>query len=186
MADFDISSAFIPALHKPASLLPITKHHDLILYLVETYPVTIVVGETGSGKTTQIPQFLEKAGWCSGGKVIAVTQVCPVNTQSFYIHHAASLHIAFFYGSMANLLLSLAELQRPPRLYESLKSLAAKPERKSVTRSGSRISQVHRHGSSLSPMVYLSGKPSWTPCCPSIPSSWSTRPTRDLSAQIFY
>jgi hypothetical protein len=42
MADFDISSSFIPALHKPASLLPITKHHDVILYLVETYPFTIV------------------------------------------------------------------------------------------------------------------------------------------------
>ncbi|KAI0161394.1 P-loop containing nucleoside triphosphate hydrolase protein [Xylariaceae sp. FL1272] len=74
MADFDLSSAFIPALHKPAALLPITKHHDNLLYLVETYPVVIVVGQTGSGKTTQIPQFLEHAGWCSDGKVIAITQ----------------------------------------------------------------------------------------------------------------
>ena len=29
----------------------------------------------GSGKTTQIPQFLEQAGWCEGGKIVAVTQV---------------------------------------------------------------------------------------------------------------
>ncbi len=75
MADFDLSSSFIPALHKPANLLPITKHHDAILYLIETYPFTIVVGETGSGKTTQIPQFLEKAGWCTAGKVVGITQV---------------------------------------------------------------------------------------------------------------
>ncbi|KAI1328622.1 P-loop containing nucleoside triphosphate hydrolase protein [Xylariaceae sp. FL0255] len=74
MADFDLSSSFIPALHKPAQLLPITKHHDSLLYLIETFPVTIVVGQTGSGKTTQIPQFLEHAGWCSDGKLIAVTQ----------------------------------------------------------------------------------------------------------------
>ncbi|KAH9908006.1 P-loop containing nucleoside triphosphate hydrolase protein [Xylariomycetidae sp. FL2044] len=74
MADFDLSSSFIPALHKPSALLPIAKHHDSLLYLIETYPVTIVVGQTGSGKTTQLPQFLEHAGWCSEGKIIGVTQ----------------------------------------------------------------------------------------------------------------
>ncbi|KAI1112768.1 P-loop containing nucleoside triphosphate hydrolase protein [Nemania sp. NC0429] len=74
MADFDLGSSFIPALHKPTALLPITKHHDSLLYLVETFPVTIVVGQTGSGKTTQIPQFLEHAGWCAEGKLIGVTQ----------------------------------------------------------------------------------------------------------------
>ncbi|WYZ37476.1 hypothetical protein EsH8_II_000982 [Colletotrichum jinshuiense] len=74
MADFDINSAFIPALHKPAALLPIAKHREALLYLIETKQVTIVVGHTGSGKTTQIPQFLEAAGWCSDGKVIGVTQ----------------------------------------------------------------------------------------------------------------
>jgi ATP-dependent RNA helicase DDX35 len=76
MADIDVGSSFIPALHKPAALLPIAKHQESLLYLIETHPVTIVVGQTGSGKSTQIPQFLERAGWCAGGKVIAVTQVC--------------------------------------------------------------------------------------------------------------
>ena len=66
---------FIPALHKPAALLPIAKYRDSLLYVIETYPVTIVIGQTGSGKTTQIPQFLDKAGWCGDGKVIGVTQV---------------------------------------------------------------------------------------------------------------
>ena len=75
MADFDLSASFIPSLHKPASLLPIAKHRQSLLYLIETYPVIIVVGQTGSGKTTQIPQYLWNAGWCSEGKVIAVTQV---------------------------------------------------------------------------------------------------------------
>ncbi|KAF2458964.1 P-loop containing nucleoside triphosphate hydrolase protein [Lineolata rhizophorae] len=74
MADPDGSDAFVPALHKPPSLLPIARHRDSLLYLIESFPVTIVIGQTGSGKTTQIPQFLEKAGWCVDGKVIAVTQ----------------------------------------------------------------------------------------------------------------
>ncbi|KAF4336354.1 ATP-dependent RNA helicase DHX35 [Fusarium beomiforme] len=74
MAELDLDAAFIPALHKPAALLPIAKHRESLLYAIEKYPVTIVIGQTGSGKTTQIPQFLEQAGWCSGGKIIGVTQ----------------------------------------------------------------------------------------------------------------
>ncbi|KAK4042268.1 P-loop containing nucleoside triphosphate hydrolase protein [Parachaetomium inaequale] len=74
MADSDLGAAFIPALHKPAALLPIAKHREALLYLVETCPVTIVVGQTGSGKSTQIPQFLERAGWCADGKIIGITQ----------------------------------------------------------------------------------------------------------------
>jgi ATP-dependent RNA helicase DDX35 len=75
MAEFDLSATFIPALHKPASLLPIARHRQSLLYTFETYKITIVVGQTGSGKTTQIPQYLEQAGWCADSKVIAVTQV---------------------------------------------------------------------------------------------------------------
>lgn len=74
MADLDLGSSFIPALHKPSALLPIAKHKDSLLYLVETNQVTIVVGQTGSGKTTQIPQFLAEAGWCEDGKIVGITQ----------------------------------------------------------------------------------------------------------------
>ena len=75
MTDLDLSATFIPSLHKPVSLLPITRHRQSILYTIETFPVTIIIGQTGSGKTTQIPQYLEQAGWCNDGKVVAVTQV---------------------------------------------------------------------------------------------------------------
>ncbi|KAL5699145.1 RNA helicase [Ranunculus cassubicifolius] len=54
--------------------LPVYKYRNAILYLVETHATTIVVGETGSGKTTQIPQYLKEAGWAEGGHVIACTQ----------------------------------------------------------------------------------------------------------------
>ncbi|PNT39673.1 hypothetical protein POPTR_004G052700v4 [Populus trichocarpa] len=54
--------------------LPVYKYRTAILYLVETHATTIIVGETGSGKTTQIPQYLKEAGWADGGRVIACTQ----------------------------------------------------------------------------------------------------------------
>ena len=47
---------------------------EQILYMVERYPVTIVVGETASGKSTQIPQYLHEAGWSSQGYMIGCTQ----------------------------------------------------------------------------------------------------------------
>lgn len=50
--------------------LPIKKFKNEILYLIETNSVVIVVGPTGSGKTTQIPQFLLEQGWTG----IACTQ----------------------------------------------------------------------------------------------------------------
>lgn len=77
-SELELSSGFIPALYKPASLLPIARHKKSLIYLVETYQVTIVVGQTGSGKTTQLPQYLDQAGWCENGKTIAVTQVCHI------------------------------------------------------------------------------------------------------------
>jgi ATP-dependent RNA helicase DDX35 len=91
MAEFDLSATFIPSLHKPAALLPIARHRQNLLYLVETYPVTIVVGQTGSGKTTQIPQYLEQAGWCSDGKVIAVTQAGFLLPRDAKLAHICSL-----------------------------------------------------------------------------------------------
>ena len=75
MAGLEPLESFVPALYKPAYLLPIAHHKESLLYLIETSPVSIVMAATGSGKTTQIPQFLEQAGWCSNGKMIAVTQV---------------------------------------------------------------------------------------------------------------
>lgn len=50
--------------------LPILKFKNEIIYLIENNSVVIVVGPTGSGKTTQIPQFLLEQGWTG----IACTQ----------------------------------------------------------------------------------------------------------------
>lgn len=45
------------------SHLPISKFQRELLYLIERHSVVIVVGSTGSGKTTQIPQYLLQNGW---------------------------------------------------------------------------------------------------------------------------
>ena len=87
MAEFESSASFIPSLHKPSSLLPVARHREVLLYLIESLPITIVVGQTGSGKTTQIPQYLDQAGWCTDGRMVAVTQVgelfvCAANSAS--------------------------------------------------------------------------------------------------------
>ncbi|RCH88984.1 hypothetical protein CU098_002468, partial [Rhizopus stolonifer] len=54
--------------------LPVFKLRRELLYLVETYQTVIVVGQTGCGKTTQIPQYLMESGWATHGKQIACTQ----------------------------------------------------------------------------------------------------------------
>ncbi|XP_039173088.1 pre-mRNA-splicing factor ATP-dependent RNA helicase DEAH10 [Eucalyptus grandis] len=54
--------------------LPIASVEKRLVQEVRNNDTLIVVGETGSGKTTQIPQFLFNAGFCSDGKVIGVTQ----------------------------------------------------------------------------------------------------------------
>ncbi|KAJ2446490.1 hypothetical protein GGF42_005678, partial [Coemansia sp. RSA 2424] len=45
-----------------------------LLYAIENHSVVIVVGEPGSGKSTQLPQYLYEAGWAANGKTIGCTQ----------------------------------------------------------------------------------------------------------------
>lgn len=54
--------------------LPIFSNRRQLLYMVETYRTTVVIGHTGCGKTTQIPQYLHEAGWTAGGYVVCCTQ----------------------------------------------------------------------------------------------------------------
>ena len=55
-------------------LLPISRLKREILYAVEEYRTVVLVGETGSGKSTQIPQFLHEAGWTANGRCVVCTQ----------------------------------------------------------------------------------------------------------------
>ena len=54
--------------------LPVYKYRTEFLEALKTHQVLIVNGETGSGKTTQLPQYLHEAGYTKGGMKIGVTQ----------------------------------------------------------------------------------------------------------------
>ncbi|KAL5553616.1 hypothetical protein UlMin_041017 [Ulmus minor] len=54
--------------------LPIATVEKRLIEEVRKNDTLIIVGETGSGKTTQLPQFLFNAGFCRDGKLIGVTQ----------------------------------------------------------------------------------------------------------------
>ena len=43
--------------------LPIIKEEQPIMESINENPITVLIGETGSGKTTQVPQFLYEAGY---------------------------------------------------------------------------------------------------------------------------
>ena len=67
MGKFDQSRIRYPA------ELPIVEHREAILDLIRSHQVVVIAGETGSGKTTQIPKMCLEAGLARHGK-IACTQ----------------------------------------------------------------------------------------------------------------
>ncbi|KAJ6898404.1 pre-mRNA-splicing factor ATP-dependent RNA helicase DEAH4 [Populus alba x Populus x berolinensis] len=56
-----------------ASHLPIVQFEDKIMKTVEDNAVVVIIGETGSGKSTQLSQMLHRRGYTKSG-IIAVTQ----------------------------------------------------------------------------------------------------------------
>ncbi|KAI5305281.1 hypothetical protein KEM56_004818 [Ascosphaera pollenicola] len=54
--------------------LPIYQFKDDLIQAMADHQILIIVGETGSGKTTQIPQYLHEAGYTKGGMKVGCTQ----------------------------------------------------------------------------------------------------------------
>ncbi|RKF55250.1 Pre-mRNA-splicing factor ATP-dependent RNA helicase-like protein cdc28 [Golovinomyces cichoracearum] len=54
--------------------LPIYSYREQFLAAIAEYQVLVIVGETGSGKTTQLPQYLHEAGYTKDGLKIGCTQ----------------------------------------------------------------------------------------------------------------
>ncbi|TDL22216.1 P-loop containing nucleoside triphosphate hydrolase protein [Rickenella mellea] len=67
-----------PEVQEARLMLPIISEEQPIVETVLLNPVVIICGETGSGKTTQVPQFLYEAGFGSPGSdnpgMIGITQ----------------------------------------------------------------------------------------------------------------
>ena len=66
--------------------LPVWQARDDFVAMINGHQTTILVGETGSGKTTQIAQFIAEAGYCSSRKLIACTQVRAADSRSLSTH----------------------------------------------------------------------------------------------------
>lgn len=61
-------------LSQQRTILPIFKHRKTLLYAIEKNAVVVLVGETGSGKSTQLPLYLFEAGWLSPDKGVIICQ----------------------------------------------------------------------------------------------------------------
>jgi len=48
--------------------LPILSEEQAVMEAITDHPVVLLCGETGSGKTTQVPQFLYEAGYTQRGR----------------------------------------------------------------------------------------------------------------------
>ncbi|KAH9923577.1 P-loop containing nucleoside triphosphate hydrolase protein [Amylocystis lapponica] len=73
--------------------LPIALGKKAIIDEIQRNDVTILIGETGSGKTTQVPQYLLEAG-IAGRGMIAVTQPRRVAATSLAARVAAEQNVA--------------------------------------------------------------------------------------------
>lgn len=63
-----------PDAEKARLELPIIGEEQSIMEQIRYNDIVIISGETGSGKTTQLPQFLYEAGYTLDGKLIGVTE----------------------------------------------------------------------------------------------------------------
>ncbi|XP_014496104.2 pre-mRNA-splicing factor ATP-dependent RNA helicase DEAH1 isoform X2 [Vigna radiata var. radiata] len=67
------SKSALEALQEERKKLPMYHYRDELLQAIHDHQVLVIVGETGSGKTTQIPQYLHEVGYTKHG-MIACTQ----------------------------------------------------------------------------------------------------------------
>lgn len=63
-----------PDVEKARLELPIIGEEQRIMEEIRYNDIVIISGETGSGKTTQLPQFLYEAGYTLNGKLIGITE----------------------------------------------------------------------------------------------------------------
>lgn len=54
--------------------LPVYNYREDLIEAIKEHQVLVVEGETGSGKTTQIPQYLYESGFCENGMKVGCTQ----------------------------------------------------------------------------------------------------------------
>ncbi|XP_015781179.1 pre-mRNA-splicing factor ATP-dependent RNA helicase DHX16-like [Tetranychus urticae] len=73
--------------------LPIYAYKRELIKAVKEHQILIIEGETGSGKTTQIPQYLHEAGFTKGGKKVGCTQPRRVAAMSVAARVAQEMNV---------------------------------------------------------------------------------------------
>ncbi|XP_068557378.1 probable ATP-dependent RNA helicase DHX37 [Anas acuta] len=63
-----------PEIQEARLKLPILAEEQVIMEAINENPIVVICGETGSGKTTQVPQFLYEAGYTSSNGTIGITE----------------------------------------------------------------------------------------------------------------
>ena len=77
--------------------LPISIYRDELIKVVDESQVVVIVGETGSGKTTQLPQYLHQDG-LEGNGIIAVTQ--PRRVAAISVAHRVAEELECLVGEL--------------------------------------------------------------------------------------
>ena len=73
-AQIEAAEKRVQSIDQVRKSLPVYQWREQLLDAIKEYQVLIIVGETGSGKTTQLPQFLHEAGYTKGGMKVGCTQ----------------------------------------------------------------------------------------------------------------
>ncbi|KAF4339217.1 pre-mRNA-splicing factor ATP-dependent RNA helicase cdc28 [Fusarium beomiforme] len=73
-AQIDAAEKKALSIQETRKSLPIYQYRDEFLDALEKFQVLVIVGETGSGKTTQLPQYLHEAGYTKNGMKVGCTQ----------------------------------------------------------------------------------------------------------------
>lgn len=74
MERIDAAELKAKSIEETRKSLPIYQYRDSLIQAIHDYQVLVIVGETGSGKTTQLPQYLYEAGYTKDGLKIGCTQ----------------------------------------------------------------------------------------------------------------
>ncbi|KYQ50329.1 putative ATP-dependent RNA helicase kurz [Trachymyrmex zeteki] len=98
----------VPKIHTPAVFIPVNRKSEIqaarlklpvvaeeqvIVEMINENPIVIITGETGSGKTTQVPQFLYEAGYAQN-KLIGITEPRRVAAMSMSKRVAEELNLS--------------------------------------------------------------------------------------------
>uniref|UniRef100_A0A8C5S7I6 DEAH-box helicase 37 n=1 Tax=Laticauda laticaudata TaxID=8630 RepID=A0A8C5S7I6_LATLA len=83
-----------PEIQEARLKLPILGEEQVVMEAVRENPIVIICGETGCGKTTQVPQFLYEAGYASTGGIIGITEPRRVAAISMSQRVAAEMNLS--------------------------------------------------------------------------------------------